>query len=87
MVKTLDIEPSKTELPVDYADRMGVLYASDIRQAEKESAGQFFTSGNYFRIFREYFFSNIQIKQIHLFVSRKDTFSRDNAGTAYSKRC
>ena len=37
-----------------------------------------FTSGNYFRVFREYFFSNIQIKQIHLFVSRKDTFSRDN---------
>ncbi len=37
-----------------------------------------FTSGNYFRTFRGFFFDLIQLDCIHLFVSRKDTFSRDN---------
>jgi adenine-specific DNA-methyltransferase len=37
-----------------------------------------FASGNYFRAFRDFFFKNIQIELIHLFVSRKDTFNRDN---------
>jgi len=37
-----------------------------------------FTSGRYFNLFRNYFFSYVQIDFIHLFESRKDTFSRDN---------
>ena len=37
-----------------------------------------FTSGRYFNSFRNYFFNYIQIDFIHLFESRKDTFSRDN---------
>lgn len=37
-----------------------------------------FASGNYFKAFREQFFNSVQIDKIHLFNSRKDTFSRDN---------
>ena len=37
-----------------------------------------FTSGNYFRLFREYFFNEVQINRIHLFNSRKTTFKRDS---------
>lgn len=37
-----------------------------------------FTSGRYFRLFREYFLNHIQITFIHLFNTRKDTFSKDN---------
>lgn len=37
-----------------------------------------FTSGNYFKSFREFFFSEVQLHRIHLFASRRDTFSRDN---------
>ena len=37
-----------------------------------------FTSGNYFRAFREAFFQEIEIEQIHLFGSRTDTFDRDS---------
>jgi adenine-specific DNA-methyltransferase len=37
-----------------------------------------FTSGNYFRAFREAFFQEIEIQQIHLFGSRTDTFNRDS---------
>lgn len=37
-----------------------------------------FTSGNYFRAFRELFFNTVQIDRIHLFNSRKDTFNRDS---------
>ncbi|HLG34596.1 MAG TPA: Eco57I restriction-modification methylase domain-containing protein [Bacteroidia bacterium] len=37
-----------------------------------------FTSGNYFKSFREFFFKEVQLQRIHLFVSRKDTFGRDN---------
>lgn len=37
-----------------------------------------FTSGRYFRLFRNFFLSNIQISFIHLFNTRKDTFSKDN---------
>ena len=37
-----------------------------------------FTSGRYFNSFRNYFFNYVQIDFIHLFESRKDTFSRDN---------
>ncbi|MGN6605372.1 MAG: Eco57I restriction-modification methylase domain-containing protein [Ginsengibacter sp.] len=37
-----------------------------------------FAAGNYFRAFREAFFAEIEIEQIHLFNSRTDTFNRDN---------
>lgn len=37
-----------------------------------------FASGSYFKVFREFFFQVINITNIHLFVSRKDTFNRDN---------
>jgi adenine-specific DNA-methyltransferase len=37
-----------------------------------------FTSGRYFNRFRDYFFRHTQLNFIHLFDSRKDTFSRDN---------
>lgn len=37
-----------------------------------------YASGSYFRSFREFFFSNVIINQIHLFDSRKDAFNRDN---------
>ncbi len=36
-----------------------------------------YASGGYFKIFREYFFNLIELDNVHLFVSRKDTFSRD----------
>ncbi|MDJ1472721.1 Eco57I restriction-modification methylase domain-containing protein [Cytophagaceae bacterium DM2B3-1] len=36
-----------------------------------------FCSGNYFRLFREIFFSIVDLDTIHLFDSRKDTFKRD----------
>jgi adenine-specific DNA-methyltransferase len=36
-----------------------------------------FASGSYFKLFREYFFKIIEIDNVHLFVSRKDTFNRD----------
>jgi len=36
-----------------------------------------FTSGSYFKSFREFFFNEVQLQQIHLFISRKDTFNRD----------
>ena len=36
-----------------------------------------YASGGYFKVFREYFFSLIELDNVHLFVSRKDTFSRD----------
>lgn len=36
-----------------------------------------YASGGYFKTFREYFFKLIQIDNVHLFVSRKDTFGRD----------
>jgi len=36
-----------------------------------------FCSGNYFRLFREIFFSIMDLKKIHLFNSRKDAFKRD----------
>lgn len=37
-----------------------------------------FASGNYFKSFREQFFTSVQIEKIHLFNSRKDSFNRDN---------
>lgn len=37
-----------------------------------------FAAGNYFRAFREAFFAEVEIEQIHLFNSRTDTFNRDN---------
>ncbi len=36
-----------------------------------------FCSGNYFRLFRELFFSIVDIKTVHLFDSRKAAFKRD----------
>ncbi len=36
-----------------------------------------YAAGGYFKIFREYFFRIIDLDKVHLFVSRKDTFSRD----------
>ncbi len=37
-----------------------------------------FASGNYFKAFRELFFTTVQIDKIHLFNSRKETFNRDS---------
>jgi adenine-specific DNA-methyltransferase len=37
-----------------------------------------FSSGRYFNLFRNYFFQYVRINFIHLFNSRKDTFSKDN---------
>lgn len=37
-----------------------------------------FASGNYFKAFRELFFNTVQIEKIHLFNSRKGTFTRDS---------
>ena len=36
-----------------------------------------YAAGGYFKIFREYFFKIIDLDKVHLFVSRKDPFSRD----------
>lgn len=36
-----------------------------------------YAAGGYFKTFREYFFKLINLDKVHLFVSRKDTFSRD----------
>jgi len=36
-----------------------------------------YASGGYFKTFRDYFFNLIELDKVHLFVSRKDTFSRD----------
>ncbi|NMC58121.1 MAG: N-6 DNA methylase [Candidatus Methanofastidiosa archaeon] len=37
-----------------------------------------FSSGNYFRAFRDEFFKTIKLETIHLFDSRRDAFNRDN---------
>ena len=37
-----------------------------------------FTSGRYFRLFRSFLFKHVQIDFVHLFNTRKDTFSKDN---------
>lgn len=37
-----------------------------------------FCSGSYFRLFRELFFSEVDLKAIHLFNSRKSAFKKDN---------
>lgn len=37
-----------------------------------------FTSGRYFRLFRNFLFKHVQINFVHLFNTRKDTFSKDN---------
>lgn len=37
-----------------------------------------FASGNYFKAFRKFFFNSVQIDHVHLFHSRKETFSRDS---------
>jgi len=36
-----------------------------------------YASGSYFKLFREFFFKIIEIDNVHLFDSRKDTFDRD----------
>ena len=36
-----------------------------------------YAAGSYFKKFRTYFFNLIDLQRVHLFVSRKDTFSRD----------
>lgn len=36
-----------------------------------------YAAGSYFKQFRTYFFNLIDLQRVHLFVSRKDTFSRD----------
>ncbi len=36
-----------------------------------------YAAGGYFKAFRTYFFNLIDLDNVHLFVSRKDTFSRD----------
>ncbi|OGU16990.1 MAG: hypothetical protein A2X61_07495 [Ignavibacteria bacterium GWB2_35_12] len=37
-----------------------------------------FASGQYFRLFREFFFKNVTLSNVHLFNSRKEAFSRDD---------
>lgn len=37
-----------------------------------------FASGGYFKAFRVLFFNTVELEKIHLFISRKDTFNRDN---------
>jgi len=37
-----------------------------------------FTSGPYFRLFRERFFADVRLVAVHLFSSRRDTFGRDH---------
>jgi adenine-specific DNA-methyltransferase len=37
-----------------------------------------YASGSYFKAFREFFFKTIELEHIHLFASRKDTFTRDS---------
>lgn len=37
-----------------------------------------FTSGRYFRLFRNYFLKQVKVDFIHLFNTRRDTFSKDN---------
>lgn len=37
-----------------------------------------FSSGNYFKTFREFFFNLCRLDNIHLFASRKETFERDS---------
>lgn len=36
-----------------------------------------YASGGYFKTFREFFFQLVELTHVHLFVSRKETFSRD----------
>lgn len=36
-----------------------------------------YASGSYFKLFREFFFKIIEIGNVHLFVTRKNTFNRD----------
>lgn len=36
-----------------------------------------FTAGQYFKLFRNYFFTKVDLKLIHLFTSRRTTFQRD----------
>lgn len=43
MAKTIDIEPSKNEMPTDFADRIGVYYTSMVSKDHKKQNGQFFT--------------------------------------------
>jgi len=37
-----------------------------------------FASGRYFKLFRNFFFSNVSLDFIHLFNTRKDTFAKDD---------
>jgi adenine-specific DNA-methyltransferase len=37
-----------------------------------------FASGEYFKKFRQIFFSKVQIENVHLFISRKDAFAENN---------
>ncbi|MCH5173816.1 MAG: Eco57I restriction-modification methylase domain-containing protein [Bacteroidales bacterium] len=37
-----------------------------------------FSSGRYFKLFREFFFSTVSLDFIHLFNTRKDTFAKDD---------
>jgi len=36
-----------------------------------------YASGGYFKVFRKFFFNLIELDNVHMFVSRKDTFNRD----------
>lgn len=36
-----------------------------------------YAAGSYFKAFRDFFFRLVDVERVHLFVSRKDTFSRD----------
>ncbi len=43
MMKIVEIQPFENELPSDYADRLGVLYAKSVSSQHKKDNGQFFT--------------------------------------------
>jgi adenine-specific DNA-methyltransferase len=43
MYRTDNIEPFNNELPSSYADRLGVLYSSQVSDAHRKRRGQFFT--------------------------------------------
>jgi len=43
MSSTINIEPFKTELPSDYADRVGIYYTQQVSLKHKKDNGQFFT--------------------------------------------
>lgn len=65
--------------PNIYALFMGIA-ASQLKQTGEMVfiTPRSFTSGYYFRLFRNYLFSQVEPKLVHIFASRKDAFQKDN---------